>query len=84
MVMKYLASKFTKYHFKRIQVNVTFVKEADCYPALKVEDYNILDRNILPKHIQLNSKHYLEIRYLKNILDTLSPSKLYSFNEFEV
>ena len=49
--MKYLASKFTKYHFKRIQVNVTFVKEADCYPALKVEDYNLMDRNILPKHI---------------------------------
>jgi hypothetical protein len=79
-----LASKFTEDHFKRIQINITFVQETESYPALKLVDVNVQNAEILPKHIQMNSKHYLNILHLKKILLSLNSSKLYSFNEFEV
>ena len=51
-VIPYLASKFTRDHFKKIQINLFL----DDYHAKLIFDLNLdYHLDVLPKHIQINT-----------------------------
>ena len=71
-VIPYLASKFTRDQFKRMQINLVVFQKFDTIDG--IDDLNIDQfKNILPKHIYINAIN-LDIDELKEAINLFDPA----------
>jgi glucan phosphorylase len=80
-VIPYLASKFTRDQFKRMQIKLSVFNHPDCEAG--IDDFNIDQfKNILPKHIDIVEID-IDVDELKEAIQLFDPA-VCSFSKVEV